>query len=97
MDADDGRLGGHGSKAGTHRFAARGASGHTALRRNNLGRDDDHDSIACSPGNGHGMIDDSPLSDHFELLGATEPGTGATGDHDGPHNLCCVERHDRRG
>jgi hypothetical protein len=31
------------------------------------------------------------------LLGASETRSAATGDHDGPDNLCCVERHDRRG
>jgi hypothetical protein len=43
------------------------------------------------------MIDDSARSDVFVLFGAPSSGAASTCDHDGPHNLCCGERHDRRG
>jgi hypothetical protein len=43
------------------------------------------------------VIDNALRPNRFVLFRATETRAAAAGDDDGPDNLDCGERHDRRG
>ncbi len=97
VHADDRCLQRYRGEPGTHGFAACGAAGHSFLG-SDIARRHDHDhSSTGRAGNFCRMIDDATSANQLELLRAAESRAGATGDHDGPDNLSCVERHDRRG
>ena len=97
VHADDGCRVRDFDETGSNGFAARGTSGDATLD-GRVGRwYDENDAIACRPSGVCGVIDDASRADLLVLLGATDPRTRPAGDHDGPDNLSCGERHDRRG
>lgn len=97
VHADDRCLWRYCGKPCAHGLAACGAAGHSSFG-GDVARWYDHDDSGTGRAGYFGrMIDDSTSSNQLELLGATESRAGATGDHNGPDNLSCVERHDRRG